>query len=154
MTDLHLSELVGLFIRLQPWFEKIAQRRENGYCKFAFFSNTGVGKAVLNGKVIFKGIKEKTSTVKDRYMALNLSGYSTIECRMFRGTLCIDSLLAYLRFFHGLVEFVKTNQLGKGSMSKVLKLSSKDLWDLLAKYLCKDLELQEYFRKKKIWEVE
>jgi hypothetical protein len=149
LTDLHLSMLVVVFVRLQPYFEKIAQRRQNGYCKYAFFRDgTGEQKiGGLNGKVIYKAVKEGTGMAVDRYQALNLKNIDTIECRIFRGTLFPSSILAYIHFLYMTCEFVKD----RGTvLGKLLRYSIQDLWDMLYEFMAIDPILKTYLDEKQI----
>jgi hypothetical protein len=146
LTDLHLSMLVVLFVRLQPYFEKVAQRRENGYCRYAFFTDKNDGRA-LNGKVIYKSIKDAKGSAVHRYQAINLQNIETIECRIFRGTLFTGSLLAYIHFTHMLCEFVKN----KGTvLGKLLRYSVQDLWEMVYEFMAIDPVLKTYLDEKKI----
>jgi hypothetical protein len=55
-------------------------------------------------------IKELLETAKsaDRYYAVNLSNYTTIEFRVFRGTLNINTFMATLQFVESVIQFIKT----------------------------------------------
>lgn len=55
-------------------------------------------------------IKELLDTAKnaDRYYAVNLSNYNTIEFRVFRGTLNINTFMATLQFIESVIEFTKS----------------------------------------------
>ena len=55
-------------------------------------------------------IKELLETAKsaDRYYAVNLSNHTTIEFRVFRGTLNINTFMATLQFVESVIQFIKT----------------------------------------------
>lgn len=55
-------------------------------------------------------IKELLDTAKnaDRYYAVNLSNYRTIEFRVFRGTLNINTFISTLQFIESVVQFIKS----------------------------------------------
>jgi hypothetical protein len=147
LTDLHLSISVILFLRLQAFFEKISQRKENGYCKYAFLADPKKPGERLNGKVIYKSVKEKTGSTVIRYQALNLCNEGTVELRIFRGTLCWESILAYVHFTHQLFEFVKGRKIALGT---ALRLPVGELWGVLEEYLRKDPLLSNYLTVKKV----
>jgi hypothetical protein len=138
--------LVVLFVKLQPFVEKVAQRPENKYCKYAFFADPSSPKMQLNGKVIYKAINEKTGDVQNRYQAFNVINPSTVECRVFRGTLCVGSILAYVHFFHRLVEFAKT----KINLGVALRLPVVELWLQLEEFLVQDELLAKYLEAKRV----
>lgn len=146
LTDIHLSMLVVLFIRLQPYFERFAQRRANGYCHYAFFDEKG-NQGKLNGKVIYKTVKDAKGAAVNRYQAINLQNIETIECRIFRGTLFTSSILAYIHFLHLLCEFVKD----RGTvLGKLLRYSVPDLWDMVYEYMSIDPFVKSYMDEKEI----
>lgn len=147
LTDLQMTMLVVLFVRLQPFFERIAQRKENGYCHYAFFKDEKGGYGKLNGNVVYKAVKEKCGSVINRYQALNITIPSTIECRIFKGTLCYGSILAYIKFVHWLCEFVKHKETVLG---KLLRYSVGDLWNMLAEFFTIDPILTAYLQEKKV----
>lgn len=156
LSELDLSKLVVMFMRLQPYFERVAQRRENGYCSYAYFQEKAVlGKVEfeppkLCRKVVYKAIHSADPTIMQKYMAINLSNPDTVECRIFRGTLCVESLLAYVHFYHYLLEFVKN---GGVKYETIVNMEQKELWTMLAEFLAgHSLVLQTYFEKKEITE--
>lgn len=149
LSDLYLSNMIVLFIRLQPFLEKVAQRRENGYCKYAFFLDKDWGSGRLNGKVLYKSIKEKKGSAVSRYQALNLYNPDTIECRIFRGTLIESSIRGYIHFMHMLTEFSKDR---RTQLGKLLRYSVSDLWKLLYDFVAIDPVVKNYLDMKNITE--
>jgi len=145
LTDLHLSLLIVLFVRLQPFFERVAQRKENGYCHYAFFQDGPT--SGLNGNVIYKAVKEKRGSIISRYQAFNITNPATVECRIFRGTLCHGSVLAYVKFFHWLCEFAKQKDTVLG---KVLRYPVVELWNMVADFFTIDPVLTAFLQEKKV----
>jgi len=65
------------------------------------------------------------------YYALNTSKPNTIEIRIFRGTLNLDTLISYLQFFKSLIDFIKLAPNGVASSSEENNLYYKDYIDWL-----------------------
>jgi hypothetical protein len=78
---------------------------------------------------------------------LNLCNEGTVELRIFRGTLCWESILAYVHFTHQLFEFVKGRKIALGT---ALRLPVGELWGVLEEYLRKDPLLSNYLTVKKV----
>ena len=145
LPEVVVVKLLTLFIKLQPFFEKVAQRKSNGYCKFSFLGTGGNDR--LSGKLLYDRIKKQDSAIMDRYMALNITGPATIECRIFRGSLVHSTVLAYLKFFHLLCEFAKKKEI---TLRKILKLPSVELWEELCKHFEQDERLMAYLVGKRV----
>lgn len=75
-----------------------------------------------------------------RYKAINLQNYSTIEFRLFRGTLNFNTFLASLQFVVTITRFVKSIKL-----NSIFSVKWEDV------FLCTEFpELKEYLRKKNL----
>ena len=84
---------LGLFINEQQEFiEVIAQRRDESYGQF-----------YEKGKYKKKGVVNS-----GKYMAINFkTGRKTIELRVFKGSLVVSTVKAYLEFYDALCSYVK-----------------------------------------------
>ena len=154
LNHVALTKLILLFVRLQPYFERVAQRRENGYCSYAYFQGRKPGVPMteaapkLKGQVVYKAVKNGESGLMNRYFALNVTNHKTVECRIFRGTLNTASIMAYLEFFHYVVQFIKD---GSFTFTALKDMPQKELWETLEEYLISSSRvLLEYFRRKEI----
>lgn len=54
-------------------------------------------------------ITKSKATATERYKALNLTNPATIEFRIFRGTLCLETFNATLQFVDTMIQFCKTH---------------------------------------------
>jgi hypothetical protein len=76
----------------------------------------------------------------DRYKAVNLKNYNTVEFRFFRGTLRRDTIIASIQFIDTLIKYVSSVDLD-------------DLWDKTFNDVFGDTqyaELKDYLQKRKI----
>lgn len=88
--------------------------------------------------------KIKQYRCSGRYKAINLLNYSTIEFRLFRGTLKFSTLLASLQFVVTITRFVKSIKL-----NQIFSVTWEDL------FLCTEYqELKEYLVKKNLLKEE
>jgi hypothetical protein len=88
---------LGLFIYTQKKrLEKVARRKSSEYAQY---------KTLFKGE-ISRGAKGNTDG--NRYEALNWLNKYTVEFRLFKGTLNLDTFLATLEFIDCLCKFVKT----------------------------------------------
>ena len=96
---------------------KIARRHSTGYSAFLSDSYYGRNKET---KSLFYIKKHKHNL--DRYVALNITNYSTIEFRIFRGTLNVDTYLAYIEFVKNIVDLCsdKTLELKDITWDKII----------------------------------
>ena len=144
LSEIVIVKLLTLFIKLQPFFEKVAQRKSNGYCKFSFLGTNENNR--LTGKLLYDRLKKQDRAIMDRYMALNITGPATIECRIFRGSLVYKTVLAYLKFFHLLCAFAKKKEI---TLRIILKSSPVELWGELCKHFEQDSHLIDYLIEKR-----
>lgn len=88
------------FVKYQDKIQKVAQRRDNTYCRYSFCEDQE------DIALIYK--KYKNEQIRERYIAINFQNRDTIEFRIFKGTLYTDSIYAYLEFCDSIIEFLKT----------------------------------------------
>lgn len=96
---------------------KIARRHNTGYSAFLSDSYYGRNKET---KSLYYIKKHKHNL--DRYVALNITNYNTIEFRIFRGTLNVDTYLAYIEFVKNIVDLCsdKTLELKDITWDKII----------------------------------
>lgn len=107
-TDTATSKLVALFWRLWPELTKFSRRTNSQiyeWCRPNYDAST------LTRRDLYQ------SKYKGRYMALNFSGPDTIEVRLFRGSLRMETIGASLELIDLLVDLATTR--GFGWISKV-----------------------------------
>lgn len=68
---------------------------------------------------------------QDRYEAINLTGRTTIEFRLFKGSLKYEAVVAAIEFSHALLEFCARNQTGAAALNAraFLAFCAKELRD-------------------------
>lgn len=109
------AKLMFLFERHWDDLKKFSRRREEGWCH----RRTNYGKPV-NYKAY---IDEAKHGYPDRYFAVNIANDNTIEIRLWRGTLNLNTLRATLKFTARLAQLAKdktTVELAKMSFKDIL----------------------------------
>jgi hypothetical protein len=117
ISEITTAKLLWFFSICKNQIVKIAQRNSQ-YASFVLSENLS-GNGI---KYIYKGLK-KDDHKMERYSAINFQNRHTIEFRIFKGTLKIDTIYAYLGFSHYVVEFCKVNLMNE------LILDNKELWE-------------------------
>jgi hypothetical protein len=79
---------------------KVAQRRNDTFAAFTFFEESP------QKGIVYKRMKNGDHRF-ERYQAINFSNSRTIEFRIFKGSLKVSTIRAYLAWTHYLVEFLK-----------------------------------------------
>jgi hypothetical protein len=79
---------------------KLSQRHSPDFAKFNLF------KDMPSKDICYKSMK-KGDHAKERFQAINFENRDTIEFRVFKGTLKLSTIMAYLAFSHYVVEFCK-----------------------------------------------
>jgi formylmethanofuran dehydrogenase subunit E len=97
-STLHLYKFMKFFYKNNDFIEFISQRRKEKLEEWADNSKTGSN--------MVKKAKHKTGN-NARYSAINLQPYATVEIRIFRGTLDVQSFRKNLEFLHALYGFTK-----------------------------------------------
>jgi len=108
-SGLSSTEIEGaMFIVLKnnvDWIKKFSRRFKYGYCEI---NGEDDGETIKNMEDYDKKWSKKEALRKrDRYKALNFSRSDTIEFRIFRGTLNVDTLYATLQFVDIFARLIK-----------------------------------------------
>lgn len=113
-----------------------------GYCKFLSDYEENKNKDEEYFKSLYYIKKDHTKN-RDRYMALNLSNYKTIEFRIFRGTLNVNTFYSCLEFVKNIVELCKNE-------SELKNIT----WERLTKgrYISKYIKERNIYTNKKIYD--
>ena len=123
----HHWVIVDWFVsRCQKQWEIVARRPE---CHWSEFKKLGKGE-----KVTDKFGKSGGS----RYQAVNFDNFSTVEFRLFRGTLKYETLMATLEIVDCLVRWAK-----QARVWELLRCNGK-IWDVFIKYLQDNAEKYPY----------
>ena len=158
IADWHKTKIISVFCRMKPWIEKVAQRKENlHYASFRYFEDTVDNydyhlrqKPENRLKLLYKA--QKKGECLNRYVAVNIANKKTVEYRVFRGSLKVDSVLAYIYFSDSITLFSKSIM-----FFDLLTADPVTLWNDYKNFARKlykngpgkDL-LEEYFLNKKI----
>lgn len=85
----------------------LSRRKESQLNRWAKFTTRGINKEDLT----IDYIENKVNSNKDRYSAINLNNESTIEFRIFRGTLKKETFLATFELVHNICSWCKDNEI-------------------------------------------
>lgn len=111
-TKSHNTTTCGLHIHVSKNYFKLTELIKLGLFVYKWRRNIEIfSRRVLNSYCCNKDIKTGKKSLpfsKERYEAVNYKNTTTIEFRMFKGTLRFDTLIATLEFVHSLSHFVKT----------------------------------------------
>lgn len=133
------DEVISKILLILESFRKQVERfsRRQDYHWSHFLSDGAIGNSYIleredikNTKVIDKVKKQITS----RYAVLNLNNINTIELRVLRGTLNIETFIAGLQFFKNIVDIAKSRtqkQLNGLKWGKIINYN-KDFTELKA----------------------
>lgn len=111
--DMVIAKLIILFDRFEAEIEKFARRRSTQWAKFYKFKSKKENLEELR-KEMNSDLKNKYgSPVGERYHAINLTNRYTIEFRVFKGSLNIETIKASIEFVHEVIEFAKASSLIK-----------------------------------------
>lgn len=135
---------LGIFVNLNCQnFETLARRTQSHYSKFKF-----IKKGRSENKKHDKDKGEYLSVINndDRYEALNYQNHSTIEFRLYKGTLKYHTLISTIELTHAVCYFVK-------QVDSTLNLVDKEKgWNLFMEFVKKQCKtypnLIEYLQAK------
>lgn len=112
--------------------KRFSRRKSYGYCHFASESGSGYSEQVMDDLEKCKRFKDHCS---DRYLVINNNNRNTVEFRVFRGTLNIETFIATLQFVHNVCNIAKKRKLNKFNGIK---------WADIINYTRDYKELKEY----------
>lgn len=138
---------LGIFVNLNcENFETLARRTQSHYSKFKF-----IKKGRESNKQTSKEKGEYLNVINnsDRYEALNYQNHSTIEFRLYKGTLKYHTLISTIELTHAVCYFVK-------QVDSTLNLVDKEKgWQLFMDFVKKNCKtypnLIEYLQAKELF---
>lgn len=126
-TTWQLYRFLKFFKENKPFVLDVSQRKLGNLEKWANIDdNSEFSEYEIRSKAKSK------STNGERYVAVNLSNYKTVEIRIFRGTLNFESFMKNIEFVYSLFEFTKIANTNTVSLSEYKKFvfASKDYKNL------------------------
>lgn len=113
-TSRSMDQVIDNILLIVETFKKelevFARRKSNDYCNFLTAS-----REMLNLKKI-----KKIKDTSDRYLAVNLSNYKTIEFRMFKSTVDYKTFMASIELVNNIVNISKYEDLQDLSWSDIV----------------------------------
>jgi hypothetical protein len=101
-TTWHLYRFLKFFVENKEFITSISQRKIEKLKKWANIEDDN------DTSLIYKAKKKDGNS--ERYVAINLKNSQTIEIRIFRGTLNINSFMKNIEFSHALFMYTKENK--------------------------------------------
>jgi hypothetical protein len=101
-TTWHLYRFLKFFVENKEFIVSISQRKMEKLKKWANIEDDN------DTSLIYKAKKKDGNS--ERYVAINLKNSQTIEIRIFRGTLNINSFMKNIEFAHALFMYTKENK--------------------------------------------
>lgn len=99
LSDLDITKLISVMVKLERDICRVAQRHATRWSSFSW-------EKYDDDKFYYKSVKDKACAY-NRYVALNLQNRATVEFRVFKGTLKVPTIRAYLTFAHYFVDWTK-----------------------------------------------
>jgi len=101
-TTWHLYRFLKFFVENKEFIVSISQRKMEKLRKWANIEEDS------DSSLIYKAKKKDGNN--ERYVAINLQNKATLEIRIFRGTLNINSFMKNIEFAHALFMYTKENK--------------------------------------------
>jgi len=101
-TTWHLYRFLKFFVENKDFIVSISQRKMEKLRKWANIEDDS------DSSLIYKSKKKDGNN--ERYVAINLQNKATLEIRIFRGTLNINSFMKNIEFAHALFMYTKENK--------------------------------------------
>lgn len=101
-TTWHLYRFLKFFVENKEFIVSISQRKMEKLKKWANIEDDN------DTSLIYKAKKKDGNS--ERYVAINLKNSQTIEIRIFRGTLNLNSFMKNIEFSHALFMYTKENK--------------------------------------------
>ena len=118
LSEIDICKIVTFLVRFKKENTEIAQRYSANYA--SFYYNDDIHENSCNLKYIYR---RKDELGNEKYVVLNLCHENTIEFRLFKGTLKIPTILAYIEFCDATVEFVRGE-----SMVSIVNHERSKIW--------------------------
>lgn len=125
LSEIDICKVITFLVRFKPECSKIAQRSSNSYCQYYY--NDEVNDYVDKLKYVYKN---KDTLHNEKYVVLNLQHRDTIEFRLFKGTLKVETILASIEFCDACCAFVKQQ-----SMIRLINFDKRKLWADFVKFV-------------------
>ena len=105
-----IDKIILILETFKSQVKKFSRRQNYGYCQFLSDKvyDTPEDKEEYIKKI--ENIKKEKGKF-GRYVTLNVENYNTIELRVMRGTLNIETFIASIQFFNNIIEIAKSNTL-------------------------------------------
>lgn len=131
--DLNIAKMVIIFER---FWDKIVQFSRRDYDKISRWAKKPKYKFYKNDTEREIVSKSKFS-YDDRYSSINLQNSTTVEFRVFRGTLKVNTILASIQFIDVLIDYVLQASLEDVFEDSFFKMLSANKYQELTTYLNK-----------------
>jgi len=138
--DLTIAKIILLIDR---WYEdyivKFSRRNLSRMRRWANKPNAGI----QPGDDEIDAVHKSKKTANDRYKAVNLCNYNTVEFRFFRGTLKQDTIIASIQWVDTIIQYCRNTQLKD--------LFNTDWDDIFAN--TDHMELTAYLKQRNLYNV-
>ena len=144
--DLNVAKILFLFEKYWDNFAKFSRRSEEKLNKWAKRYNLDIDENLSDNLT-------KAKRTYERYYAINLQNEHTVEFRMFRGTLNVDTFMATLQLIDCICNFVKTTDIEKLQQTcfeRIVKSNFKELNEYLQKKNLKEILKVPYFLEEEL----
>ena len=112
--DMVIAKLIILFDRFEAEIEKFARRRSTRWASFYKFKSKNEDLDGLKSEMD-SDLRNKCGIngVSERYHAINITNKHTVEFRVFKGSLNVETIKASIEFVHEVIAFAKASSLLK-----------------------------------------
>ena len=109
-TTRQIELLVAIFEYYKEEFITLSRRNRSKLDRWASFTNDVFDKIDLDNPIIFSEVIEKSMLDRDKYKAVNLRHSSTIEIRIWRGTLNKLEFLSRIEMLNNIAMYIFENE--------------------------------------------
>ena len=109
-TTRQIEIFVALFEYYKEEFTTLSRRNKSKLDRWASFSNEVFDKVDLDNPIIFSEVIERCMLDRDKYKAVNLRHSSTIEIRIWRGTLNKLEFLSRIEMLNNIAMYIFENE--------------------------------------------
>lgn len=108
--DATIDRMILLTEVFKEEIKKFSRRKDYYYCRFASESGSSYAVAEMDTLAKCKHFKDNDD---ERYLVINNRNHNTVEFRVFRGTLNINTFMACLQLVHNIANICKKRTLEK-----------------------------------------